>query len=59
VKDLLSPDEPIWNDNMLNTYFYPIDKEYLSQLPLVNLDNNDELMWNFEQHGSYSVSSGY
>lgn len=59
VKDLINTDEPSWNNSILNTHFLSIDKDQIECIPLINLANDDEIIWHFNQDGNYTVRSGY
>ena len=59
VRDLIDNDSTSWKTNMLEDKFIPLDKYQIEQLPLINLNHHDELMWLFELDGQYSVKSGY
>jgi hypothetical protein len=59
VNDLILTEDHSWNSTILNDHFLPIDCNNIMQIPLINTNNQDELMWMGDQHGSYTVKSGY
>lgn len=59
VKDLLLSGIKQWNMRVLCDVFNPLDIHDILQVPLAEDLSEDRLIWKEEQHGAYSVKSGY
>ncbi|XP_058783149.1 uncharacterized protein LOC131657807 [Vicia villosa] len=59
VKDLLLPNVKQWNMRVIRTLFDVTVTKDILQVPLVEDVMEDRLVWKEEQHGMYSVRSGY
>lgn len=59
VKDLIDHENKEWKTNILINNFLAIDVTAIEQVPIINTNHQDELMWMFEPRGGYSVKSGY
>jgi len=44
VQDLINREEYNWDFTTLNSTLFPIDINNVTQIPLININNNDELM---------------
>jgi hypothetical protein len=58
VADFLAP-VGIWNEQLLNRWFYHIDVEAIMQIRPSRRDTEDFIAWQPDKHGVLSVSSAY
>lgn len=59
VKELINIESPNWDLEILHSLLLPLDHAHIQQIPLLNLSNQDELMWMYAIDGIYSVKSRY
>jgi ribonuclease HI len=59
VHDLLVQDMKAWDSNKIHSLFSEHVAESILKIPLFEEVQEDRLVWNFENHGSYTVKSGY
>jgi hypothetical protein len=59
VKDLINRQESSWKSDIISSQFLSIDQESIYQIPIINTNIKDSVMWMHEQNGNYSVKSGY
>ncbi|PNX71213.1 ribonuclease H [Trifolium pratense] len=59
VKDLINPATNQWNQNLIHQIFLPFEANQILQLPLVEPNSKDELVWSGTKDGLYTVKSGY
>uniref|UniRef100_A0A803QCG6 Reverse transcriptase domain-containing protein n=1 Tax=Cannabis sativa TaxID=3483 RepID=A0A803QCG6_CANSA len=55
----LITEQRVWNLEMLNSFFQPIDVEKILTIPLSFFASNDRLIWHHSTSGSYNVKSGF
>ncbi|KAK7259782.1 hypothetical protein RIF29_25396 [Crotalaria pallida] len=59
VSALLTEDGAHWNEQVINQYFLPGDRDLILSIPMVKFRKEDQLIWHFSPDGVYSVRSGY
>jgi hypothetical protein len=59
VKDLIDLDTGQWNHSTIDQLFLPFEAAQIYQIPLVDINSNDEISWYGTKDGIYSVKSGY
>jgi hypothetical protein len=58
VADFLAP-VGIWNEQLLNRWFYQIDVEAIMHIRPSRRDTEDFIAWQPDKHGVFFVSSAY
>ena len=48
-----------WDLEKLQQHFMPEDVEAILRIPFLRRQKEDELMWDFDKRGEYSVKIGY
>ena len=59
ISDLIDPNTKDWNISILNTTFMPIEAQQISQIPLTNTTEEDDIVCAGINHGDYIVKSVY
>lgn len=59
VSDLIHPTTKNRNTDKMSNNLLATDISVIEQIPLINTQQNDELMWMYESKGYYIVKSGY
>lgn len=59
VRDLLEGSPAIWNKDLIDRTFLDFEGITIQQIPLINEDTPDQLMWMYENNDHYTVKSGY
>ncbi|PON33883.1 hypothetical protein TorRG33x02_354290, partial [Trema orientale] len=59
VRDLITNDEMVWNDRIIDDVFLDMDKDVIFQIPLSIHRQWDTMIWHFDKKGIYIVRSGY
>lgn len=59
VRDLLEGSPTIWNKDQIDRTFLDFEGITVQQIPLINEDTPDQLMWMYENNGHYTVKFGY
>lgn len=59
LRDLRSADLQSWNMDLLNALLTVDDVERVIQVPFINCDHEDKLIWSCTTNGLYSFKSGY
>ncbi|GAU26279.1 hypothetical protein TSUD_224710 [Trifolium subterraneum] len=59
VNNLLLQDEKRWDFHKIHSIFSEAVAERILQTPLFEEVKEDQLVWQFENHGMYTVKSGY
>uniref|UniRef100_A0A803PYN1 Reverse transcriptase domain-containing protein n=1 Tax=Cannabis sativa TaxID=3483 RepID=A0A803PYN1_CANSA len=55
----LITEQRVWNIELLNSFFQPIDVDKILTIPLSFFASNDRLIWHHSTSGSYNVKSGF
>jgi hypothetical protein len=58
VSDLINPVDGNWDEELLETMFWPVDVHIIKQIPLIQ-DREDLVAWHFNKLGLFSVRSAY
>lgn len=48
-----------WKTNIIDALFMPFEASQIKHIPLININNRDEITWHGTADGFYSVKSGY
>jgi hypothetical protein len=59
VSDLIDSQTRSWNQQKLETFFYPMDVEVICNIPLSHRNQTDFWAWHWERTGTFSVRSCY
>ena len=59
VHELIDPITLSWDQQKLQEYFYPMDAEVISSIPLTTRRQEDFWAWHYERTGVFSVRSAY
>ncbi|KAL0429071.1 UNVERIFIED_CONTAM: LINE-1 retrotransposable element O protein [Sesamum radiatum] len=59
VSALIRQDSREWDVEVLNTLFWPEDRELIQQIPLSSFSEPDLLIWYYSNNGIFSVRSAY
>ncbi|KAK6125261.1 hypothetical protein DH2020_041005 [Rehmannia glutinosa] len=59
VRDLIIPELGVWDENLLNLLFNPVDVRAIRSIPLCTNRRKDKLVWHHSKDGKYTVKSGY
>jgi len=59
VKDLLDKDNKWWKEDVIDRNFISLDREAILQIPITNMEEEDNLCWMGTKDGAYTVKSGY
>jgi len=59
VHELIDPITLSWDQQKLQEYFYPMDAEVISSIPLTTRRQEDFWAWHYEGTGVFSVRSAY
>nr|POF10930.1 hypothetical protein CFP56_16045 [Quercus suber] len=59
VDSLINSKSGLWDTNLIDLCFYPLDALLIKSLPLCSSPQPDTLVWRSELSGCYSVKSGY
>ena len=59
VCDLFLPNSKVWNEDLINTMFYPWEASVINSTILSEGEENDTLVWPLTPDGLYSVRTAY
>ncbi|KAL0458885.1 UNVERIFIED_CONTAM: hypothetical protein Slati_0515700 [Sesamum latifolium] len=59
VSALIRQESREWDLEVLNTLFWPEDREVIQQIPLSSFSEPDFLIWHYSSNGLFSVRSAY
>jgi hypothetical protein len=59
VSDLIDVHNAAWDEEKLNQFFLPMDKELIKNIPLTTRRQADFWAWHYERSGVFSVRSAY
>ena len=59
VCDLFLPNSKVWNEDLINTMFYPWEASVINSTTLSEGEENDTLVWPLASDGLYSVRTAY
>jgi hypothetical protein len=59
VQDLIIPLSKSWNRGIITKLFYPIEAQQVLNIPITDINYQDELCWPKTTDGTYTVKSGY
>ncbi|KAL9151827.1 hypothetical protein ABFS82_11G077500 [Erythranthe guttata] len=59
VSDIIDPIHHTWNENLINTFFWPVDRSRILEVPIGHMEVEDRWIWRFSKHGNYTVRSCY
>lgn len=58
VSSLIDGDHK-WNESLIKEHFTQDDAEHILKIMLPKSPRPDRLIWAYDKHGNYSVTSGY
>ena len=59
VCDLFLPNSKVWNEDLINTMFYPWEASVINSTILSEGEENDILVWPLTPDGQYLVRTAY
>lgn len=59
VSSLMAVDCRMWDEEILADLFNDRDQECIKKIKIADHGERDEIFWNLEKHGNYSVKSAY
>ncbi|WVZ97086.1 hypothetical protein U9M48_042647 [Paspalum notatum var. saurae] len=59
VNDLIDGTTCAWDEQKLTTFFTPMDREVISNIPICTRTQEDFWAWHYEKSGIFSVRSAY
>jgi hypothetical protein len=59
VHDLILPLSKSWNRGIITMIFYPFEAQQVLNIPITDINYQDELCWPKTTNGTYAVKSGY
>ncbi|KAK2383475.1 hypothetical protein QL285_070923 [Trifolium repens] len=59
VQDLIIPLSKSWNRGIITKLFYPVEAQQVLNIPITDINYQDELCWPKTTDGTYTVKSGY
>lgn len=59
VEELIDTSTRAWGTNLLSELFSPKNVSLILSLPLSFRAPKDKLVWHYDEHGRFSVKSGY
>lgn len=59
VNDLINMETNSWKTNIIDALFMPFEASQIKHIPLININNRDEITWHGTADVFYSVKSGY
>lgn len=59
VSDLIHHDKCVWKRDMVEENFNSIDAAKILNIPLLNVFENEKVLWKFSSSGDYTVRSPY
>lgn len=57
--DLDSKRVLIWNQELISTHLWEVDKQRILQIPVGTATSRDRLIWHYSKNGAFSVASCY
>lgn len=49
----------LWNEGLIKENFWPVDADFILQIPLSIVNQYDSLVWHFDKNEEYTVKSEY
>jgi hypothetical protein len=59
IIDLMLPNEKKWDKEKIESLFFPDIVNRILDIPLLDMVDEDQLVWNDSMHGQYSFKNGY